>query len=250
MHLLSFVNRPFKKVCTLSDCTFIVADRGAGKSCLLSLIFEEYKKLGYECYCNYPYKGVNKLPYTYKTVKVGKTSYKDKNRLVLDKEWLYSHDFQHCVIGLDEAKTIYPARGWESWSELDSEFFNFIRKNDIKLFIITQSYDEIDLNVRRACDECWYLINNNRFNMTTIERSKQTQAKVIDKTKELTGTLYRKGAQKISWEIVEIPLGVYRFYRKPYYNNYFTNIVISANKSFVVPEPWEETDNPVFWINE
>lgn len=238
---LSVLNKSVKRMVFEPDCTMIVADRGTGKSTLLALIFEAYRKAGFKCLCNYPYKDCYKIPFT--RVVRGKTT-----KLVVDKDWLYSYDFKDCVIAIDEAKTVWPARNWQNWDESDSEFFNFIRKNNIRLFIVTQSYDEIDLNVRRACDENWFLIKERHFNLTTIERSKQTQAKVGDKTKELQGKLYKKGAQKINWEIVEIPLGTYKFYRKPYYGDFVTNLTMTNKPA--PPDLISWNNSPAFQIQQ
>lgn len=228
---MNIFNRRLSKHVLEPYCSIVTGDRGSGKSTLFALIVEAAHKEGLDVYCQFPYKDCYQIPLT--------KNYFNKTDYVLDvdKDWLYSHDFSHCVILLDEAKTIYPARGYKSWSMLDEQFFNFIRKNDIHLFLATQAYDGLDLNVRRAADEVMYLTKW-FWHFTHIETSHTTLCKVADKQTEVQGRMFKKGMRKIAWDVCEVPLHNYHFWRKSYYGDFATNFVFGEKEK---PDavPWE-----------
>lgn len=216
-------------------CTIVTGDRGAGKSTLFACVVDSAKKAGLDVYCQFPYKDCYQIPLKKINTKDG-SSYLD-----VDKEWLYSHDFKDCVILIDEAKTVWPARGFKSWSMQDEQFFNFIRKNNIRVFLATQAYDGLDLNVRRAADEVWYLTQW-FWHFTHIESSHTTLCKVADKQTEVQGRMFKKGMRKIAWDVCEVPLKNYHFWRKSYYGKFITNYVFGEKEK---PESvsWDDVIN-------
>ena len=195
-------------------CVMITGDRGAGKSSLFALVAREMNKQGFKVYCQYPYKDCYRIPMKMQIVN-GVVRYD------VDKEWLYSHDFTDAVILIDECKTLWPARNYAKWSVSDEEWFNMLRHNNTRVFLATQSYDGVDLNVRRASDECWYLTKG-FLHFTHVEASRTTIAKVADRTTEVQGRMFKKGMRKVVWDICEVPIGNYIFWRKSFYKDFFS----------------------------
>lgn len=227
-------NRRIQRHCLEFSCCVIFGERGAGKSTTFALIVEEALKQGREVYCQYPYEGVHMIPLKAET-------YKGVTRFDIDKDWLYSHAFEEgAVILIDEGSTVWPARDFARWSKLDSDFFNFIRKQHIIIAIATQYYDQLDLNVKRSADETWFETIPNFFKgFTTIETSKTLTVKIADNNTEVVGKAFKRGARKVSYDICEIPLGNYHLYRRPYYGKFLTNYV--PFKKTAQPQPlWND----------
>lgn len=218
---LEFLNRKIRKHCLEGSCTLITGDRGCGKSTTLSMICEEAKKQGRPVFCQYPYSGAYRIPLVRRVTRSGMDMFD------VDKDWLYSVKLPAgSVVLLDEGSTIWPARDFKRWSELDSAFFNFIRKEHISLFIATQNWDQLDLNVKRAASETWHESVSTWFpSFTTIETSMSCIVKVADKNTEVVGKAFKRGARKIVYDICEIPKRNYHLYRKPYYGKFITDFV-------------------------
>lgn len=214
---MNIFNLGLSRHCLLPTCVLITGDRGAGKSTLFALIIRACRKQGLKCYSQYPYKDCLKIPMKRQIVN-GVVRYD------VDKEWLYSHDFTDAVLLLDEVKTIWNSRSYAKWSAEDEEFFNMLRHNNTRIFMATQSYDGVDLNVRRASDECWYLTKG-FLHFTHVETSKTTIAKVADRQTEVLGRMFKKGMRKVVWDVCEVPIGNYHFWRKSFYKDFFTHFI-------------------------
>lgn len=218
------MNRLLKKHVFVPSCSLVIGDRGAGKSCFFALLVQEAVAAGMPVYCQYPFKGCYSIPMTKIVRKDGTKSYN------LDKDWLYSTDLSHSMVLIDEAKTVYPARGWKDWSSSDDEFFNFIRHKHMIVYLATQHSDGVDINVRRACDETSFITRPpllDIFSFSYIECSRSVNVKIADKNSEIIGKNGNSGAYKVQWDIGEIPVGNYRFYRKPFYDKYNTDFVFN-----------------------
>lgn len=232
-----FINRKLKRNALDYSCLSIVGDRGSGKSSVMALIADEALKQGRQVYCQYPYKDTYKIPMCRKNLKFGLSIYD------VDRNWLYNNAFEPgSVILLDEASTIWPARNFKNWSEADSAFFNFIRKEKITLVIATQYYDQLDLNVKRSADETWFISRSLIFpNISSVEASITMTVKVADKNTEVVGKAFKRGARKIAFDVCEIPKRTYHFYRKPYYGKFITDFVPFLKNQIPVPS-WNELD--------
>lgn len=218
------MNLRLKKHVFVPSCSLVIGDRGAGKSCFFALLVQEAVNAGMPVYCQYPFKGCYSIPMTKIVRKDGTKSYN------LDKDWLYSTDLSHSMVLIDEAKTVYPARGWKDWSSSDDEFFNFIRHKHMIVYLATQHSDGVDINVRRACDETSFITRPpllDIFSFSYIECSRSVNVKIADKNSEIIGKNGNSGAYKVQWDIGEIPVGNYRFYRKPFYDKYNTDFVFN-----------------------
>lgn len=212
MGIMNIFNRRIQRHIFDSYCTLIVGDRGTGKSSLMALIADEYIQQGYDVYCQYPYDGVYQIPMKERNVQGVK-------KYDIDKEWLYSADLQKSIVMIDECRTVWPARSYAKWTQADDEFFNLLRHYETRLFLATQVYDAVDLNVKRASDETYYL-SKGWFHMTHIESSYTTLAKVADRNTEVIGRRFKQGMRKVVYDICEMPAGNFRFWRKPYYGKY------------------------------
>lgn len=232
MNLLNF---RLSRHTMLPTCVLITGDRGAGKSSLFALVARAAHKEGLKVYCQYPYKDCYRIPMEEKLVN-------GAYRYDVDKQWLYSHDFTDSVIMLDEVKTIWPARAYAKWSAEDEEFFNFLRKYNTRIFMATQAYDGVDLNVKRASDECWYL-SKGILHITHVEASRTTIAKVADKNTEVQGRLFKKGMRKVAWDICEVPIGNYIFWRKSFYKDFFSYFTYDKKTP---PEDLSWNDDSIF----
>ena len=225
--MLGFLNKRIKTHCLEPYCTIITGDRGTGKSSVFALIAEEYMKLGYKVYCQYPYKGVYQIPMSKKLIN-------GVEKADVDKKWLYTANLSNAVVLIDGARTVWPARGYASWTQADDEFFNFLRKNDTKLFVATQAYDALDLNVKRASDETWFLTKG-FLHLTHIEASHTTIAKIADNNTTVLGRMFKAGMQKVVWDICEVPVGNFLFWRKPYYGKFMTLFTFDEKPEIPVP---------------
>ena len=225
--MLGFLNKRIKKHCLEPYCTIITGDRGTGKSSVFALIADEYIKLGYKVYCQYPYKGVYQIPMTKKLIN-------GVENADVDKKWLYTANLSNSVVLIDEARTVWAARSYSSWTQADDEFFNFLRKNDTRLFVATQAYDALDLNVKRASDETWFLTKG-FLHLTHIEASHTTIAKIADNNTTVLGRMFKAGMQKVVWDICEVPVGNFLFWRRPYYGKFMTLFTFDEKPEIPVP---------------
>lgn len=227
------VNMKFKNICTIPNAVLIMGEQGSGKSTLLSFLNCFYSSLGYKTLSNYPMQNSFQIPLVDRVNKDG-----TKNKII-DKSWLYNANLNHCVVFIDEAADIWPARQFASWTFADGNFFTKLRKNDIILILVTQYYDLIDINCKRACQQTWFLTQHNLFkNVSFVRVSSLLTAPISDNNK----TIAIKGKNcvaPINYDLCEDFIGTFRFYRKPYYKYFITEFDFS-NK-FVVN--WESMPN-------
>lgn len=230
------INKKLQRLSFESHCDLVVGDRGSGKSTYFGLKSDVFLDAGYKVYCQYPYKGCYRIPLVER--KVGKTK-----KYVVDKDWLYNSDLSHSLVMIDEARTVWNARAYTSWTESDEDFFNLIRKTDTYLCLATQRYDGVDLNIRFACDYT-YFIQQNRFfkNWSTVDVSRSVQLKVADKQTQVVSKGYSKNAMKVSWEIGEVPIAYCHFYRKPFYGLFETKHTLLV-KEPAKAELWDDVLN-------
>ena len=212
-------------------CAIITGDKGAGKSTLFAFIVDTYLKADYEVYCQYPYKGCRQIPLVSRFVN-------GVEKHDVDKKWLYEANLSHSAVLIDESSTVWPNRAYEKWSSADDELFNFLRKNDTHFFLATQAYDKLDLNVKRASDYTYYLTAG-FWHFTHIESSRTTLAKVADKNTEVQGRMFKKGMQKVSYDICEVPSGYFLFWRKRWYNKFISTYTF-YEKPFIEQPLWED----------
>lgn len=213
-----------------AGCYLAFGQRGSGKSTLFAMVADVLHSYC-DCYSNYPYDNTFVLPYVKVPVcdKKGRVLYMD---LKFDKETLYNYKFHDCVIMLDEGKTIWPNRDYKYWTARDDNFINYLRKNNVILLVATQDYEGIDLNIRKACNNFFYMRKNDYFkNISNIEFYASEVLPVVDKELEVRSSLFRKPFNLLSFQIGYVLQRKYRFYRKPFYGKFDTDAIIELPKS-------------------
>ena len=98
----------------------------------------------------------------------------------------------------------------------------------------TQAYDALDLNVKRASDETWFLTKG-FLHLTHIEASHTTIAKIADNNTTVLGRMFKAGMQKVVWDICEVPVGNFLFWRRPYYGKFITLFTFDEKPEIPVP---------------
>lgn len=246
-------NRGIRNYCLGPNAIEVIGMRGAGKSTIYALVAEMAKKQGKKVYCQYPYKGCYQIPVIKvdRGQKVVTNRYSQNGKVYeysewhphivyeVDKEWLYSTDFSDSVILLDEARTIYPARGWKSWTISDDEFFNFLRHLNVTVYLSSQEYDALDLNVHRAVDEVWFLWKKGNSSFTHVEVYTSMTVPVEDTTKSVKLSFLSKEMNKLDWDICSTFVRKFLFFRPPYYDMFDTNFYYGELKPATV-ETWDK----------
>lgn len=198
-----------RKMWNSGNATLIIGRRRQGKSTLLSMIAQEAIVSGYKVYSNYPIAGCVKIP---------KFQLKD-GKIVTDKAFLYNNPLlDDAFVLLDEVSNIWNNRSWGRWTEDDSDFFNFLGKNNTRVFMACQYYDTVDLNVKRAIDATWFVVKSLFPHMSIVECDVHDICKVEDMNSRVVDQRYRR----ITYEACEIPDGKYYFYRKKWYPYFLT----------------------------
>ena len=228
------MNGKLKRIVLESQCSIYVGDKGSGKSCLMALASQSFLNAGYRVFCNYPYKGCFRIPYT-------EVKTKTNSKIILDKDFLYHADLRNSLVMIDEARTVWNARAYQNWSEEDEEFFNFIRKNNTYVILATQRYDGIDLNCRCAADYTFFIQPHPFFrNISTVDISRSVQLKISDKNTQVVSRGYSKNATKVVWDIGEVPIAYSWFFRKKFYNKFDTRFVNNNFDDSFKPELWDD----------
>lgn len=197
------------KIWANSYATLLVGRKRQGKSTMLARVAQTALKAGYPVYSNYPIDG---------TVKIPKTMTKD-GKVITDKDFLYNNPLlDNAFVLLDEVSNIWNNRSWGKWSEDDSDFFNFLGKNNTRLFMAVQYYDMVDLNVKRNLDATWFIEKSIWPNVSIVECDIQDIRKVENMQTHVLDDRFRQ----VSYEPCVIPDGRYYFYRKPWYKYFLT----------------------------
>ncbi len=234
---LDFIfNSSLKNYCLGPNAIEVIGQRGVGKSTIYALVSEVAKRAGMKVYCQYPYEGCYQIPVIEEdqgrmlTEYINTVSGKPLKRQTwiphkvwsVDKDWLYKTDFNNSVVLLDEARTIYPARQYQNWTISDDEFFNFLRHLNVTVFLSSQEHDALDLNVRRAVDETWFLYKNGKSSFTHIEvySSMTVPIENLQRRVKLRG---QKEMYQLDWDICSTLQRKFLFYRPPYYDLFDTN---------------------------
>ena len=65
---------------------------------------------------------------------------------------------------------------------------------------------------------------------------------VYKRQTEVLGRLFKSGMMKVEWQICEVPVGNFKFFRNPYYGDYDTNFTFDKKPA---PElvPWNDNYN-------
>lgn len=211
-------NNKIKRQFLVPNCSIILGQKRSGKSTLSACICQHFNQLEYTVLSNYPVENAKAIPMVLEYDKKDKKTY-----WKLDKAWLYDTDLSRCVILIDEGANYWPARGYATdWTARDTEFFTMMSHHDIICFINVQYFDLIDVNVKRACDQIWFLTKNRWFrNITNLAVSELVSLPVANLSAKIM-TKNSLGAYPVSYTLCERPIADYHFYRKPYYKYFST----------------------------
>lgn len=178
IHLFGFNNKWMQD----NYSTLIVGRKRQGKSTILAMIAQQAHKQGITVYSNYPIDNCIKIP---------KIKTKD-GRTVTDKRFFYDNPLlDNSIILLDEVCNIWNNRAWGKWTEQDSDFFNFLGKNNTRVFMAIQYYDMIDLNVKRNLDATWFVERSFWPNTSIVECDIQDIRKIEALDKRCYDTIDR-----------------------------------------------------------
>lgn len=187
----------------------IVGPKRQGKSTILSMIAQRAFKKGITVYSNYPIDN---------TVKIPKIKTRD-GRTITDKTFFYDNPLlDNSIVLLDEVSNIWNNRSWGKWSEEDSDFFNFLGKNNTRIFMAVQYYDMVDLNVKRNLDSTWYVEKSIIPGVSVVECDIQD----VRKVEKLDTKVLDSKWKQVTFESCVIPDGRYMFRRKPWYPYFLT----------------------------
>lgn len=188
----------------------LVGAKRQGKSTLMAAIAQEAHRAGLKCYSNYPIAN---------TIKIPKVTDRKTGKVMLDKSFLYDNPLlKDSIVLLDEVSNIWNNRSWGKWSEDDTDFFNYLGKNNTKVFMAIQYYDMIDLNVKRNLDSTWYVEKSLFPNTSIVTCDIQDVRKVEDLNTHVIDSKYHK----VTYESVVMDDGRYYFRRKPWYPYFLT----------------------------
>lgn len=189
--------------------TLIVGRKRQGKSTILAMIAQQAHKQGIPVYSNYPIDNCIKIP---------KTVTKD-GRTITDKRFFYDNPLlDNSIVLLDEVCNIWNNRAWGRWTEQDSDFFNFLGKNNTRVFMAIQYYDMIDLNVKRNLDATWFVERSIWPNTSIVECDIQDIRKVESLDTHVIDSKWRQ----VTYESCVMPDGRYYFRRKKWYPYFLT----------------------------
>ena len=221
-------NKRIRRLIETASCIIVAGDRGSGKSAFFCLSEGLYDKV----VSNYPTSFARAL----------KPVISPTGTVYFDKRQLYDLDLTETCCLIDEARTVYPARAYAKWSQDDDEFFNFLRKRQASVWLATQAYDCVDLNVRRAADLCIYLTPTIFRGLSRCEITRTTLAKVADRNTELVGRGVKRGLRKVNWEVCEqLVTDRAFFYHKFYWGKYETLFTHAQPPNGVETLPfWED----------
>lgn len=208
-------NRKLYRLLQQYNMIMLHGDRGVGKSTVLACIARIGHYMGYKVFSQYPYKDCYQIPM------VSKTS-KGVNTYQIDKEWLYTVDLSNSIVMIDEAKSIWNARAYTSWTMQDEELINFARKNNTIFVFATQNYDQVDLNLRRACDLSIMLDTCFFPGWCYCECTHTKVCKVADRNTEVLGRQFKRGMRKVVYDVCETNVKSFRLKLNYYYNDFFS----------------------------
>ena len=232
-----FNSRLCRHLCN-QELVIVTGDRGAGKSTILAFVMEVLKSKGASrVYSQFPYEGAYTIPV--KQSRGRPTPYHSEGRIhyEIDKEFLYACDFENCVVMLDEASNIWNARSFKNWTADDEELVQYIRKQGATIILVTQKYDLVDINLKRAANEVWFLTKG-LFHFTRVEVTESKMCKVANRDTEIVGWKVRPHVRQVTWEICEQPVMNTRLYRKPYYGLFDSYFMRSDKRELFTPM-WE-----------
>lgn len=120
---------------------------------------------------------------------------------------------------IDEAGIEYNSRKYKSLSQQTISWFKLHRHYKADIMVISQSWEDMDVTIRRLADELWYL---RRLGPFTMARRIYKKVGIDENTKQIIDE-YRKGS--LLMHLLPFPFHQHNFeifLRKPYYKYFDT----------------------------
>lgn len=115
--------------------TLIMGLPGSGKSTLSALISKKYHKKGIPVYSNMHILGSR----------------------YLDINWLGRNNLEDCALIIDEAQLVYDNRNFKNFREEWKYFYSNHRHYRVEIYLISQSFEDLDIKLRRLASRIWIL---------------------------------------------------------------------------------------------
>ena len=113
----------------------IMGKPGSGKSTYMAHIVKKYVKKNIPVFCNHHVLGAN----------------------VITKEWLGKYMLENCAIIIDEAQLEFDNRNFKAFTNELKFFFSNFRHFKADVYIISQSYEDLDVKIRRQAQKMYIL---------------------------------------------------------------------------------------------
>lgn len=145
---ISYLNRPYVVRNRLS---IVFAPPRSGKTCLATLLALMYAKRGVRVYGNIPLKLPEKYAHMYTQI-----------------EWsdIGKYDFNHCEILIDEAGIDLNNRNFKNMKFETIKYLKYHGHYVAGMWYFSQSYDDMDITVRRLADDYYVVGKTLLFKLT------------------------------------------------------------------------------------
>ena len=128
---------------------------GCGKTTISCKFMKRNKKRYANCFCNFPLNNKYDIGYSVTSDLMGSLG-----------EWTFP---EHSYAAVDEAGISYNNRKYKTLPQYTIEWFKLHRHYKCDLDFFSQSWEDMDITIRRLADQLWYL---RRFGPFTLHRRK------------------------------------------------------------------------------
>ncbi len=140
---------------------------------------------------------------------------------------------EHSYIIIDEAGIEYNSRKYKTLDQMTIQWFKLHRHYKCDVDFISQSWEDMDITIRRLADELWYI---KKFGPISIVRRVYKSVKVDDKTHQIIDA-YQFG--KLLKRLLPWPLGAktwFIIWRPKYYKYFNTYEKPNTPVRYFIPE--------------
>lgn len=123
--------------------TLIMGKAGSGKSTMMGLIVRNAIKRGIPVYCSHHVLGAIQFN---------------------PKEDLGKKDIQKAIVIVDEAQMEYDARDFKTFPQHNKFFFSHYRHFELEVYILSQSFEDLDVKIRRQSKRMYLMKYTTFFN--------------------------------------------------------------------------------------
>ncbi|MVX63135.1 ATP-binding cassette domain-containing protein [Clostridium chromiireducens] len=116
----------------------IMGKAGSGKSTLIAHLVKKANKKNRPIYCNHHVLGAQKIEHT----------------------WLGRYMLENCDIIIDEAQICFDNRDFKNFTKELKFFFSNYRHFKADIYIVSQSWDDLDIKIRRQAKKIYIMQNS------------------------------------------------------------------------------------------